>query len=242
MPTALTFIVPVRHPENAKDWNRQKQNLADTVRSISSQLCNDWNAVVVANHGSDLPPLPARIDVKWVDFLPNMMHERGNADRENFYDAFRADKGRRVLAGMLHAGSMGHVMIVDDDDFVSNRLASFVANHRASAGWFLSEGFAWNDGGKLLYRLSDFHQRCGTSHIVRSDLYAIPKNMGQASEGYVRRMLGSHVFIDGYLEVSGDPLNPALRKKVEKCAYYAAFWKATNSVRVAASRCAFSSR
>jgi hypothetical protein len=34
----------------------------------------------------------------------------------------------------------------------------------------------------------------------------------------------------------------ALRKKVEKCAYYAAFWKATNSVRVAASRCAFSSR
>jgi hypothetical protein len=34
----------------------------------------------------------------------------------------------------------------------------------------------------------------------------------------------------------------ALGKKVEKCAFYAAFRKATNSVLVAAIRCAFSSR
>ena len=34
----------------------------------------------------------------------------------------------------------------------------------------------------------------------------------------------------------------ALCEKVEKCAFYAAFRKATNSVLVAASRCAFSSR
>jgi hypothetical protein len=34
----------------------------------------------------------------------------------------------------------------------------------------------------------------------------------------------------------------ALGEKVEKCAFYAAFRKATNSVLVAAIRCAFSSR
>jgi len=34
----------------------------------------------------------------------------------------------------------------------------------------------------------------------------------------------------------------ALNKNLEKCAYYAAFWKATNSVLVAAKRCAFSSK
>ena len=34
----------------------------------------------------------------------------------------------------------------------------------------------------------------------------------------------------------------ALNENLDKCASYAAFWKATNSVLVAAKRCAFSSR
>ena len=33
-----------------------------------------------------------------------------------------------------------------------------------------------------------------------------------------------------------------LGKKVERCTFYAAFWNTMNSVLVAASRCAFSSR
>jgi len=34
----------------------------------------------------------------------------------------------------------------------------------------------------------------------------------------------------------------ALHENLDKCAFYAAFWKATNWVLVAAKRCAFSSR
>ena len=38
------------------------------------------------------------------------------------------------------------------------------------------------------------------------------------------------------------PLYSALNENLDKCASYAALWKATNSVLVAAKRCAFSSR
>jgi len=69
-------------------------------------------------------------------------------------------------------------------------------------------------------------KKSGTS---RKWLVEVEQGKPGAEIGLILRTLKS-------LEIS------ALRKKVEKCAYYAAFWKATNSVRVAASRCAFSSR
>ncbi len=83
------------------------------------------------------------------------------------YEAIRADKGRRVLAGMLQAGAMGHVMIVDDDDFVSCRLAGFVAANLAETGWYLKHGYVWTEGSRLLFRHDDFSHLCGTSHIIR---------------------------------------------------------------------------
>ena len=69
-------------------------------------------------------------------------------------------------------------------------------------------------------------KKAGTSRKWRVE---VEQGKPGAEIGLILRTLKS-------LEIS------ALRKKVEKCAYYAAFWKATNSVRVAASRCAFSSR
>lgn len=52
----LTFVVPVRHPENARDWGRVKLTLTQTAASIASRDSDQWRAVVVANTGSDLPP------------------------------------------------------------------------------------------------------------------------------------------------------------------------------------------
>ena len=208
MKNILTFIIPVRHQDNAHDWHLLKDRLAQTIGSISSQDTEGWKAVIVANHGADLPELPKHFDVKRVDFPPNQLHSQGNADKELFRDAFRIDKGRRVLAGMLHAGEMGHVMIVDDDDFVSRHLTSFVRAHSKENGWYLKNGLVWGEGGNLLYRHNDFSHLCGTSHIVRSDLYRLPATIEAADETYIRRMLGSHIFIQKYLDGVGTPLAP----------------------------------
>ncbi len=204
----LSFVIPVRHPDNASDWERLKQNLRQTVRSISQQDSDQWKAVIVANHGADIPDLPPRFEVARVDFPPNRLHEQGAADKEEFYEAFRGDKGRRVLAGMLHARGAGHLMIVDDDDFVSRRLASFVAANRAANGWYFRTGYVWGDDGALLYRHSDFSHLCGTSHIVRADLFGLPASLEAAEETYIRKMLGSHISIRDHLASAGAPLAP----------------------------------
>jgi hypothetical protein len=208
MKNILTFIIPVRHQNNAKNWSLLKQRLSQTINSICAQDESGWNAVIVANHGAELPELPKGFEVKRVDFPPNNLYSQGSAEQEQFWEAFRIDKGRRVLAGMLHAGEMGHVMIVDDDDFVSKRLTSFVAANSLANGWYVENGYIWTEGGNLLFRYADFSHLCGTSHIVRADLYALPVDFDAADEKYISRMLGSHIFIHDHLSTTGTPLAP----------------------------------
>lgn len=202
----LTFVIPVRHPDNARDWNELKSYLGVTLASISNQAESGWRAVVVANRGSDLPALPPGVQVAWVDFPPNPLHEQGAQDRTAFQDAVRLDKGRRILAGMLAAGATEYFMLVDDDDLISSNLTGFVRQQRGANGWFVCHGYVWTPGNKLLYRHPDFSRLCGTSHIIRADLFAMPASMAEADDTYIKNMLGSHVFITKYLTEQGTPL------------------------------------
>ena len=204
----MTFVIPLRHPQNSPDWLALKRRLSETIRSIAGQDDVRWRAIIVANEGADLPPLPRNFAVKRVDFPPNPMFEQGDNDLEAFRDCVRLDKGRRVLAGILEAKSTGYVMVVDDDDFVSCRLTSFVASHSGESGWYVRNGYIWGDGGKLIYEYADFSKFCGTSHIIRTDLYELPASVETADPDKIRRFFGSHVFIREFLEERGNALRP----------------------------------
>lgn len=204
----LTFIIPVRHQDNARDWGRLKSNLVQTAASIANQSQDDWRAIVVANEGADLPQLPERFAVERVDFPANSLHEQGDASREDFHEAFRIDKGRRVLRGMLRARESRYFMIVDDDDFVSRRIVRFVSEDVGAYGWKIDHGYVWDDGGRLLFESDAFNHLCGTSLIVRADLYGAPQRFEDAPPDWIKSMLGSHVKIAGILAERGTPLTP----------------------------------
>lgn len=208
MKNILTFVIPVRHQDTAKNWPRIKKTLSETVSSIASQDKDGWRAIIVANRGADLPDLPKGFEVKSVDFPPNEVPQPGTVAKERLYDSIRIDKGRRVLAGMLYAGEMGHVMAVDGDDFVSRKLTSFVAANPNANGWYFRDGYVWSEGGRILYKFTDFSRLCGTSHIVRADLYQLPPSAEAADETYIKQMLGSHLFLHDHLDKTGNPLAP----------------------------------
>lgn len=204
--TTLTFLIPVRHPDNSPDWSRLKANLAQTVASIAAQTNGDWRGIVIANAGADLPPLPERFSVEWVHFPPNSRHEKSGGSTQDFLDAFRIDKGRRVLMGMLRARDSRFFMISDDDDFVSARIVQFVADHPQANGWTIDCGYVWDDGGKILYRHHRLNHVCGTTLIIRSDLYGLPATFEAATPEYIKTMLGSHRNIASILAERGTPL------------------------------------
>lgn len=202
----ITFIIPVRHQANAKDWPALKERLSQTVASIAGQSGDDWNAVIVANEGADLPDLPPQFSVAHVTFPPNRLHDLDSADKEKVYDAFRLDKGRRVLSGMLAARNSQFFMIVDDDDFVSSNIVDHVSEQPDANGWKIDKGYLWNEGGRLVMQHDDFANFCGTSLIVPSRLYELPATFEDADADYVKSMLGSHVRIAGILAGRGTPL------------------------------------
>jgi hypothetical protein len=206
--TLLTFVIPVRHQDNARDWSLLKANLAQTVASIANQTNGDWRAIIVANHGADLPGLPERFGVERVDFPSNDMHELGSADREVVLDAFRADKGRRVLKGMLAARDCRFFMIVDDDDFVSANLVQYVSENSDASGWTIDRGYIWDDGGRLLLGSNRFNHLCGTCLVVPASAYDLPARFEDASLDWIKSMLGSHVQLPQILAERGTPLKP----------------------------------
>ncbi|HTV67131.1 MAG TPA: galactosyl transferase [Rhizobiaceae bacterium] len=208
MTPVVTFVIPVRHQDNAKDWHALKANLAQTIASIAGQTHPGWRAVIVANDGADLPKVPTKFEIVRVDFPPNALHEQRGADKETFYEAFRVDKGRRVLKGMLAVPDSRFFMIVDDDDLVSNRIVEFAARNTSCPGWTISRGYSWSANGSLLFDLPDFHHYCGTSLIVRSDLYRLPERFEDASLEFVTTRLGGHRRIVELLAEEGNPLQP----------------------------------
>jgi hypothetical protein len=213
MTPVLTFIIPVRHPDNAKDWSKIRCHLGETARSIAAQDNPGWRAIIVANHGADLPDLPPGFCVTRVDFPPNPLpHAPERARRQPSNRTTHLDKGRRLLAGMSHAlevsgGAPGHFMIVDDDDFVHRGLTSFAAANPQANGWYFREGYIWTDSGTILYRHDGFEQECGTSHIIRHDLFCPPGRPAIIDEAQTR-VLGDHNGWRDYFAARGTPLAP----------------------------------
>lgn len=207
MDTVITFVIPVLHPENTNNWVAIKTQLSQTIVSIRAQTHSGWRAVIVANEGADLPEVPERFEIIRVNFEPNLIpRARSGMDNDISVAAVRRDKGRRILAGMLSRRDTRFYMTVDADDFISRRLVAFVAKNPTANGWEIKDGYVWGDGGRILFRHDEFSLVCGTSLIVRADLYDLPERFEEAADDYIKTMIGSHRLIGGILAERNTPL------------------------------------
>jgi len=203
MTAIITFVIPVRHPDNCHNWAKLKSNLTQTLASISNQTNPHWRAIIVANRAAELPVhSDLRIEVAYVDFPPNALYKKNNLTDALFFDATRLDKGKRVMAGVMAFIDTHYYMVVDDDDLINNQLVEFVSHQPHICGWKVKEGYVWDDGGKLLLINRDFHHLCGTSLIIRADLY-LPQKLDEVSEEEIKTIYGSHITIVDYLLKKG---------------------------------------
>lgn len=199
----LTFIVPIRHPAGVRNRDEQQRTLTETIRSIAGQKGKRWRAVIVCNPEQRLPPLPERFSVLPVA-LPFNPALGQAASKDAVYALIRQDKGARVAAAAALLPSDGYMMVVDDDDFVHCDIADHVAKSVSYSGWKISDGYSWAVGSRYAYRVAEFDRLCGTSLIVRNDLYlgfGQTRPCSDALDEY-----GSHRLISERLEKAGHPL------------------------------------
>jgi len=86
------------------------------------------------------------------------------------------------------------VMVVDDDDLLSNRLVDFVSSEKFDGIWTIDRGYGWQTGSGSAYLINQFHRICGSSLILPAFRYKYSnKEYLDIAEAY--RELGSHRII-----------------------------------------------
>ncbi len=213
----LGFVTSLPHPVNCASYDRRCELLGDTLRSILAQTEPDLCVVIVANEapvGGHLPVDP-RVEVVLVDFPPPHKPEGTPV----ITDAMYADKGAKLSVGTAAALRRGadYIMWVDSDDFVTNRLAAFVASNAGANGWFSDAGYFHVQGSRTVTPVEhDFHQRNGSTHVLRADLTGVPDTIeptmtrteviDAVGQKRVRSIMGDHKWIVAFYEELGTPL------------------------------------
>lgn len=202
----VNFIIPVRHPSMVKDKKLQLYIMAQTFASLAAQTTDGWTATIVANEGDTLPELPPGFRVEWVNYPPASTYNKVNS-LNDYYSAFRQDKGRRVLAAARKINPQDYIMVVDDDDFVSNRLVGFLRDQPIRDGWAISLGYAWSEGQEILQEVHDFHNSCGTSLIVRAEFFRFAGQAPGEEDSAAIDELGSHKIVVQRAQAAGTPFD-----------------------------------
>lgn len=212
----LGFVVPLVHPDACDSYERISQLLEQTLISICAQSDTNFRVTVVCSEVPDISFSHEKVDFLNVDFpAPDTTHSFDDNSKSLYLD-----KGCRVLKGLLHIKKHkpDHVMFVDADDFISCRLAEYANKNLQTNGWFFPNGYVYSLHTKLLKERSMFWSYCGSSHIIKADLFEIPNEIpNNASKDeiislmdyyYLNRILGNHTDYIKYFMKKGNPLSP----------------------------------
>ncbi|HEY1266853.1 MAG TPA: glycosyltransferase family 2 protein [Candidatus Binatia bacterium] len=177
----LAFVVPLKSRRVAKSWDYVSQLFERTLRSICNQMSPAFKVFVICHEKPQIDFQHPAVSYLSVDFpVP------GFSD----HPALNLDKYRKLIVGFRAARESGatHVIEVDADDCVSNRLAAVVARETGRAGWYFDSGYIYREGSGRIYRKGrHFYEWCGTSNIVRVDLLELPEIL---ERGQGSRLLG----------------------------------------------------
>jgi hypothetical protein len=214
----LVLITSLRHPQNrnSKSFSEVLTLLETTLASVCRQTHQHFRVIVVCHERPFLKFDHANLEYLEVDLpVPSPLHQA-----EIGMPALRRDRGCKYLLGLRQAQRWqpSHIMFFDADDFVSHRLAAWVAKHPTVNGWYFQQGYLYHRHDQTLGFLEDFYLYCGTSHVVRYDLYQWPQSLpdrptqgeilAAVDEHYLLYILGSHRWIAGHLAEQGTPLDP----------------------------------
>lgn len=160
----LTFIVPLKSRKTAVSWERVSRLFTRTIRSACAQTSPDFRVIVVCTDIPDGDWTNPRLEIITADHLV----QPGSDLTER-----RLDKQRKRLIGLNRARELAttHVMFLDSDDCVSNRLAELVAQNPDANGWYFRSGYFYSEKQKRLHLEHwRYAQWCGSGHIVRPEL------------------------------------------------------------------------
>jgi hypothetical protein len=213
----LGFVTSLRHPHNMKSIRRVARLLDGMLASVCRQEDPDICVVVVHNGLPDLTVRDPRVTFVDVDFAaPNPRGQVRIAYRDRMLD-----KGAKLTVGATRARDLGasHIMFFDYDDRAHHRLSAHANSDDTAAGWFSPTGYIHTRGLRWVTFVDhDFHKKCGSTSIVRTDLLGLPQTLdpspsledvsARCGDDYLVGFVGEHSRRPELIEPRGGHLEP----------------------------------
>ncbi|MBD2359863.1 glycosyltransferase family 2 protein [Anabaena minutissima FACHB-250] len=200
----LVFVIPLKSQYISQSWARVCKLFERTIKSTCNQTTDEFRVIVVCNEKPNIEFTHKNIIYIERDFvLPSLDWQGKNIDRT-----------RKLITGLTYARDLkaSHIMCVDADDCISKHLAKFVNSYPEANGWVIQKGYSYTEGNKIIrFMRKGFDQYCGTSNIVRYDLYDVPEILDEITEAkYVESIFNyyRHREITKTLAKKGTPLEP----------------------------------
>lgn len=154
---------------SSQNWNEVVRLFNKTLKSIYNQT-NPGFRIIVACH--DKPVIEAEIDNRLEIIQVSFPTPRNRQEqmKDKYYKKMYIMKRVRDLGG-------GHVMFVDADDLVSNKISEFVNNNPNSPGWFFYDGYVYDYKVKRIKAIKEFYKVCGTSAILKYESSDLPSDI-----------------------------------------------------------------
>lgn len=214
----VAFVTTLRHPSDARDYDRIERYLAHTLRSVCAQSNPDFTVIVVCNRKPAFAGSMPRVDFVEVDFAS----PTASGLAASSMDAIRLDRGSKhavALAYLRAKGGADYVMFFDADDLLSNRLVAHVVSHAGAAGFVAETGWSMRLGEPRLQQVDDFWAVNGNANILPYDWLAqnterVQSGMSQDAicaaiePRFFAEILGSHKFARAWLNAASRPLEP----------------------------------
>jgi hypothetical protein len=167
----LTFVIPVKSRSVASDWTNFGQLFERTIKSICNQTNSNFKALVVCHEIPEINYTHENLHFIHPDFQPP---SKDNISPKEYLIKKRIDKGNKIKLGVSYASkkfNTHYIMLVDSDDFVSNKIASFVnSSGNELPGWFVEKGYLSFSWKNILVVTNKFNYLCGSSVIVKPNL------------------------------------------------------------------------
>jgi hypothetical protein len=173
----LAFLIPLMSRSISTSWDLTTLLLEQTLHSVCNQTSSSHVTIVICHEKPGLAIRFPHVKFIQVDFPLKPSSEANSETCWLGSEIKYADKGRKLLQGYVAAQQHHptHVMFVDADDFVSQRLAQHCVTMPKCNGWAIEQGYRYTLGSNWIYKKRrNFHLECATSAIFRNDLVPIP--------------------------------------------------------------------
>ncbi|VWX48197.1 hypothetical protein [Novosphingobium sp. 9U] len=157
----FTFVIPLRSAKVSSNWERVNRLLEATVGSALASRDANVRVVIACD---EVPSIYQQNDPR-VIFLSKAYPVPETSAHQMLDKRFK----KFDLVNFVLRGGGGYMMLLDSDDLVSNKLASFTLDNDNRRGYLIDKGHILDVKSQEIETVADFDRRCGSSAIFYLD-------------------------------------------------------------------------